>query len=93
MFDETRIAIKANFEELTILETSIITLDNIEVNAVDTMVAFTDGTSLNLPNGDVDFVIIGNVQDKTSTSFGSYSVNVQGPPPPLLDAANDEVIY
>ncbi|PYH85075.1 exo-1,3-beta-D-glucanase [Aspergillus uvarum CBS 121591] len=93
MFDETPIAIQANFEQSTILETSIITLDNIGVNGVDTMVAFTDGSSLDLPNGDVDFVVIGNLQEDASQSFGSYTVNVQNPPPPLLDAAQDQVIY
>ncbi|KAK4860839.1 hypothetical protein LT330_004570 [Penicillium expansum] len=93
MFDETPIAIQASFEQSTILESSIITLDNIGVNAVDTMVAFTDGTSLDLPNGDVDFVVIGNLQEQSSKSFGSYEVNVQNPPPPLLDAAQDQVIY
>lgn len=93
MFDETPIAIQASFEQSTILESSIITLDNIGVNAVDTMVAFTDGTSLDLPNGDVDFVVIGNLQEQSAKDFGSYKVNVQDPPPPLLDAAQDQVIY
>ncbi|PYI01146.1 exo-1,3-beta-D-glucanase [Aspergillus sclerotiicarbonarius CBS 121057] len=93
MFDETPIAIQANFEDKTILETSIITLDNVGVNGVDTMVSFTDGSSLDLPNGDVDFVVIGNLQEESSKSFGSYSVNVQTPPGPLLDAARDNVIY
>ncbi|OOG00127.1 glycoside hydrolase family 55 protein, partial [Aspergillus carbonarius ITEM 5010] len=93
MFDETPIAIQANFEKKSILETSIITLDNVGVNGVDTMVSFTDGSSLDLPNGDVDFVVIGNLQEDSSKSFGSYSVNVQTPPGPLLDAANDNPIY
>ncbi|PWY88961.1 exo-1,3-beta-D-glucanase [Aspergillus heteromorphus CBS 117.55] len=91
MFDETTTAIEAKFQESTILDTSIITLDNIGVNGVDTMVAFTDDTNLDLPEGDVDFVIIGNIKDLSSQAFGSYSVNVQTPPSPLL--GDDEIIY
>ncbi|GIJ86242.1 hypothetical protein Asppvi_005128 [Aspergillus pseudoviridinutans] len=93
MFDETPIAIQASFNQSTILDSSIITLDNIGVNGVKTMVAFTDGTSLDLPNGDVDFVVIGNLQEQSDKSLGSYQVNVQDPPPPLLDAAQDQIIY
>ncbi|GLA11528.1 hypothetical protein AnigIFM62618_005494 [Aspergillus niger] len=93
MFDETPIAIQASFEQSSILKSSIITLDNIGVNAVDTMVSFADGTSLDLPNGDVDFVVIGNIQQQSGNTFGYYAVNVQEPPPPLLDAGQDQIIY
>ncbi|RAL02989.1 glycoside hydrolase family 55 protein [Aspergillus ibericus CBS 121593] len=93
MFDETPIAIKAEFEKKTILETSIITLDNVGVNGVDTMLAFLDDESLDLMNGDINFVTVGNLHEDSSNSFGYYSVKVQTPPPALLDAADDQVIY
>ncbi|KAJ5211430.1 exo-1-3-beta-D-glucanase [Penicillium cinerascens] len=93
LFDETPIAIQANFEQSSILNTSIITLDNVGVNAVDTIISFSDGSSLDLANRDLDFVIIGNVKDQSSQSFGSYSVSVQTPPDTLLADPPDMIIY
>ena len=83
LFDGTATAIKANFEQASILETSIITLDNIGVLNVNTMVAYTDGDNLDLPAADVDFVVIGNLEADGS-AYGQYNVAVQLPAPSLL---------
>lgn len=85
-FVDTPTAISANFAETTILESSIITLDNIEVSGVSTIVAFTDGSVLDLPAENIDFVVIGNIKDQDGSSFGSYAVDVQSPPSSLLNA-------
>jgi glucan 1,3-beta-glucosidase len=85
-FDGTATAIQANFEQSSILETSIITLDNIGVENVNTMVAYSNGNALNLPVENIDFVVIGNLQADGS-HYGQYSVAVQQPPPSLLDNA------
>lgn len=52
----------ANSQPSTILESSVITLDNIGVDTVTEMVTFSDGTSLVLPVQDTDFVMIGNIE-------------------------------
>jgi glucan 1,3-beta-glucosidase len=85
-FDGTATAIQANFEQSSILETSIITLDNIGVENVNTMVAYSNGNALNLPVKNTDFVVIGNLQADGS-HYGQYSVAVQQPLPSLLDNA------
>ncbi|RDW56893.1 pectin lyase fold factor [Coleophoma crateriformis] len=87
LFDGTAIAIEAKFEESTILETSIITLDNIGVLNVGTMVQYSNGNTLSLPVSDVDFVIIGNLEVSGAQNYGQYSVSVQEPPPSLLGDA------
>ena len=85
LFDGTATAIKANFEQASILETtgSIITLDNIGVLNVNTIVTYTDGDNLDLAAADVDFVIIGNLEADGS-AYGQYSVAVQLPAPSRL---------
>jgi glucan 1,3-beta-glucosidase len=83
LFDGTATAIKANLEQASILETSIITLDNIGVLNMNTMVAYTDGDNLDLPAADVDFVVIGNLEADGS-AYGQCSVAVQLPAPSLL---------
>jgi hypothetical protein len=62
LFDRVATAIQANFEQLLIMETSIITLDNIRVLNVDTTVAFTNGNTLNLPVVNIDFVVVRNLE-------------------------------
>ncbi|RDW56742.1 pectin lyase fold factor [Coleophoma cylindrospora] len=86
-FDGTATAIEAKFEESTILDTSIITLDNVGVYNVDTMVQYSNGNSLALPVSDVDFVVIGNLEVFGAQNYGQYTVLVQEPPPSLLGTA------
>lgn len=50
----------------TILDTSIITLQNIVGHSVKTMVGFTDGNQLDIPSDFVDVVVIGNVHQDTN---------------------------
>jgi hypothetical protein len=71
LFDGVATAIKANFMQATILKTSIITLDNIGVLDVNTMVAFSDGDYLNIPAADIKFIIIGNVE-ANGGAYGLY---------------------
>ena len=86
LFDGVATAIYANFEKSTILETSIVTLDNIGILNVDTMFAFTNGEVLDLPAVDTDFVVIGNLEYDGS-NLGLYTVGVQLPPPSLTSDA------
>jgi glucan 1,3-beta-glucosidase len=83
LFDGTTTAIDARAMNGTIMDSSIITLDNIGVLNVDTMIAFANGYDVSIPAEDTDFVIVGNVG--TSSATGLYTANVQLPPPVLLD--------
>jgi len=84
LFDGVATAIKANAMGKTILETSIITLDNIGILNVNNMISFSDGFNLELPAANTDFVVIGNSQLGTD-HYGYYQVDVQIPPPVLTD--------
>ncbi|KAI1295256.1 exo-1,3-beta-D-glucanase [Xylaria venustula] len=75
-------AIYANSLPATILGSSVITLDNIGVIEVSDIVAFSDGSKLDLPNTNVDFVIIGNIEADGS-DYGMYSIDVNNPSPQL----------
>ena len=83
LFDVVGTAIEARSMHASILDTSIITLDNIGVQDVNTMVAFSDGYHVDIPAVDTEFVIIGNVGQAGAT--GMYSANVAVPAPSLLD--------
>lgn len=83
LFDGVATAIDARSVQASIMDTSIITLDNIGVLNVNTMIEFADGYHVSIPAADTDFVIIGNVG--TSGATGLYSADVQTPPDPLLD--------
>jgi glucan 1,3-beta-glucosidase len=83
LFDGVATAVDARAVKATSMDTSIITLDNIGVLNVDTMIAFADGYDVSIPAEDTKFVIIGNVG--TDGSTGLYTANVQTPPDDLLD--------
>ncbi|EON98175.1 hypothetical protein UCRPA7_6324 [Phaeoacremonium minimum UCRPA7] len=85
-FYDVGTVIFANTEPAKILESSIITLDNIGVEDVTSMVTFSDGTLLNLPVGNVDFVIVGNVE-AAGPSYGMYQVALNNPSPLLTTSA------
>jgi glucan 1,3-beta-glucosidase len=91
LFNEVKTAIKANFMQKTILETSIITLDNIGVNLVDTMVEFSDGLHLDIASADLEFAVIGNAKDSSGVSQGMFGLNVNAPDPSLLDHVHSYV--
>lgn len=61
MFDSVNTAILANAPSSTILESSVITLDNIAVSYVKELLSFSDGSSL-IPAQDVSFIIVGNAE-------------------------------
>ncbi|KAI9742739.1 MAG: hypothetical protein M1818_003468 [Claussenomyces sp. TS43310] len=90
-FSNVATAISANQPKATVLESNVITLDNIGVIDVTTMVAFSDGTSLNLAPEDVDFVVVGNVEVNGS-DYGVYNVDVQLPPS-VLTAGSSATYY
>lgn len=75
-------AILAKQLPATVLKSSVITLDNIGVSGVATMVKFSDGTSLNLPAESLDFLIIGNLEAGGS-AYGNYNLGVNNPHPSL----------
>jgi glucan 1,3-beta-glucosidase len=83
LFDGVTTAIDARSMQGTIMDSSIITLDNIGVLAVDTMIAFANGSDVSVPPANTDFVIVGNVGKSGST--GMYTADVQMPPDVLLD--------
>ena len=61
-FEDVGVMVHANMRPETVLSSSIITLDNIGVEAVTNMVTFSDGSALDIPPSTLDFVIVGNVQ-------------------------------
>ena len=83
LFDGTATAIDARAVQGTIMDTSIITLDNIGVQNVDVIIAFANDYYVAILVTDTDFVIVGNVGISGTT--GLYTANVQTPPDPLLD--------
>ncbi|CAK7568439.1 MAG: hypothetical protein SEPTF4163_006429 [Sporothrix epigloea] len=85
-FVNTPTAILATYESQSMVNTSIITLDNIALSGVDTVVSFTNGTRIDFSDDALDFVIIGNVENMTSMSQGYYQYDFQSPPPALLDS-------
>ncbi len=84
-FVDTPMAIQATFESQSMLNTTIITLDNIGLSGVDTIVGFTDGNKLDISGDSLDFVIVGNVEYLSSMSQGYYEYSIQRTPPPLQD--------
>lgn len=52
----------ANSEPADILGSSIITLDNLGIEEVTSVVTFADGSTLSIPSEDLNFIIIGNVE-------------------------------
>lgn len=83
LFDGTATAIDARSVQGTIMDTSIITLDNIGVLNVGTMIAFADGYEVSIPAENTKFVVVGNVG--TSGATGMYTANVPVPDPSTLD--------
>lgn len=83
LFDGTATAIDARTVQGTIMDTSIITLDNIGMLNVKTMIAFADGYEVSIPAVNTKFVVIGNVG--TSGATGMYTANVPVPDPSMLD--------
>ena len=61
LFDGVGVVVHASAIPPTVLGSSIITLDNIAVASVDTMVTFADGSTLEIPVEATQFVIVGNV--------------------------------
>ena len=84
-FEGVHTAIYADIDK-TVLESSIITLDNIGITNVDTVVSYAGGSSVVIPAGDVGFIVVGNVQEDGS-NFGQYSVNVAPRPHVLVSAS------
>jgi polygalacturonase len=68
------------------LKSSVITLDNIGVLNVGTMFKFTDGTVLDLALANLDFLVIGNLENG-GMIHGMYYVDVPTPSPALLDSS------
>ena len=72
LFDSMQTGILAHDMKQNILDTSIITLDNIHTTNVDAMVAFTDGEDSDIPQGNIEFIVIGDVE-MNGASQGLYS--------------------
>lgn len=87
IFENVPTAVFAEQQPATILESSVMTFDNIGVLNVDTMVAFADGSSLELPNTDLDFAIVGNFE-AGGAAYGAYTINVNRPDPSLTTSAS-----
>lgn len=69
LFEDVATAIDARSMNGTIMDTSIITLDNIGVQNVDTMIAFTDGYKVSIPAENTKFVVVGNVGKDGATGM------------------------
>ncbi|KAK6223391.1 hypothetical protein LQW54_000509 [Pestalotiopsis sp. IQ-011] len=68
----------ANSEPADILGSSIITLDNLGIEEVTSVVTFADGSTLAIPAENLNFIIIGNVEADGS-AYGMYEVAVNAP--------------
>lgn len=101
-FDGVATAIYADSLPKTILESSVVTLDNIGVTGVSNMVGFSDGSFLAVAAEDLDFLIIGSAEadgdafgtaPKTcakgfllTETTGMYNMDVETPPSVLTDS-------
>jgi glucan 1,3-beta-glucosidase len=84
-FVQTPTAIKASFQSKSMLNTSIITLDNIMLTNVGTAVGFVDGSTLDIRGDKLDFIIVGNVDYLSHMSQGYFQYAIQRAPPALQD--------
>jgi glucan 1,3-beta-glucosidase len=84
LFENVETAIYANALPTTMLKSSVITLDNIGVLNVGTMFSFTDGTALDIAPENLNFLVIGNMEN-SGMIHGMYYVDVPRPSPDLLD--------
>ncbi len=84
-FSNTPIAIQATFESKSMLNTSVITLDNVAfLGSVDNIVQFTD-SNLGLTGSSVNFVIIGNIEQGSAIFQGYYHYSKPPTSPSLQD--------
>ncbi|KUJ15980.1 pectin lyase-like protein [Mollisia scopiformis] len=86
LFENVETAIFANQLPAAVLESSVITLDNIGVLNVGSMIGFVDGNVLDIDPIDLNFLIIGNIQD-TGSYYGMYYFNANTPDPSMLDSS------
>lgn len=71
-FERVKNAIKTGLMKKDVMDTTIITLDNIGlISGVGTLMSFTDGTVLDVPAGNIDHIVVGNVKIG-GQSFGQY---------------------
>lgn len=65
-------AIKTALMKKDVMDTTLITLDNIGIeDDVGTLISFTDGTVLDVPAGNIDHIVVGNIKIGDQ-SFGEY---------------------
>lgn len=83
VFDGIGTAVKADFEKFTILDTSIITLDNVLATNTQKFVEYSNGNLQDIPVGYVDFVVIGNPQHH-GQGLGAFNYTRPDPPTSLL---------
>ncbi|OBT68746.1 hypothetical protein VE03_02225 [Pseudogymnoascus sp. 23342-1-I1] len=91
-FYNVKTAIKAEFPQKTILRSSIISLNNVMLRVVGTVVGFSDGSSLALdPSSDILFVVVGNME-ADGPLVGSFDIwdNVPQRPSSLVDNLSDD---
>lgn len=82
-FFDISVGLEAEFNK-TILESSIIILDNLELAGVGTVVTYANGDVLEgIPTDGIDFVVIGNVESN-GASYGQYKVPVATRAPDLV---------
>ena len=74
-FFDVNVGIQATFNK-TVLESSIITLDNVAFGGVLQAITYDiGGTLVELPSNDTDFAVIGNVE-MNGGNYGQYTVSV-----------------
>lgn len=82
-FTNVGTAIKAKTANSSILDTSVITLDNVGFSNVNEMMLFSDGTSVPVPGFDaVYFTVYGNAFNGTDTEFDpktGIAIDIQHP--------------
>ncbi|GAO17591.1 hypothetical protein UVI_02050750 [Ustilaginoidea virens] len=64
-------AVKANAMKKDILETSIMTFDNINLQQVGKFIQFTDGSDVDYPSSELPFMVLGNQHTDSGYEYGS----------------------
>ncbi|KAK5157149.1 hypothetical protein LTS14_004667 [Recurvomyces mirabilis] len=89
-FQSVGTAIKANQLNADLKDTSVIVLDNIGMQGVSEVLTFSDGSSMEITPGTLDFFLFGNMKDGSST-FGSFGLAMPHPDDSL--APNSTPLY
>ncbi|KAK2616718.1 hypothetical protein QQS21_000330 [Conoideocrella luteorostrata] len=79
-FMNVEVGIKAQAMKKDILETSIMTFDNVKLVKVNQLITFSDGKTFDYPLTIIAFLILGNVRSVEGSEFGHFTAYVPRSP-------------